>query len=863
MWTLYANDTSDNTNITTIAFNSTTYSVCGVLNITHATYSITKDISTTTTCFTITAENITLNLKAYNISASGNNIGISIGAYNDTTIKNGVVHKFNQGITSTADRLRFINLTLSAHTLDGIVVTGSRNVTLENSTLLNNGRYGLFTITTNDSTIRKNRFINNSQTFSTLYSIGIWGVNNWVMNNTIRQSNSRGVKFTGNSNYLKSNNIVVSSYALYITQGNSTIVNNNLTSTNSFSIFDDSPSSSTQDLIYNNSLGEIQWINSSFLGNMDINGTFTFPGAIKIRNNSAYFNTSAFGSNMNSSANITLFGIGDRGIAKPFVLRNGGVCRDCHNFTSLEAATVKFNVTSWSNYSIGADTIAPAFNATPSNRTLEYGVDALNVRFNVSDDAAISTFFVNDTRFNITKGGHLRNRTKLAPAVYTLNISVNDTSGNLNMSYKKVTVQDTIKPAVHMVNVTPSYGAVGTQFNLSVNASDKNLSKVWAFLQKPDENNTARLNLSRFNNLYNTSWNSTGVSEGTYLIDIFVNDTSNNTRQIENGAAIALSTYARGAYYNFSINLTANVSRFVNATDQTNVSLNITSLRNRTASLAIASYTTNLKPVLPSGVAELRSYKDIILDNTTNNNLSSAIIQIYYSDAEVSAAGLIESTLRIHKFDTSSNSWFVLEPGGVDTESNRVWGNTTRFSHFGVFGAVPPVTASVQAVPSSGSLCIPKWNCTAWSDCSSEGTQERICTRVGTCNLNYNKPNETQSCTYIAPLQEAPAPPNATQIEKPSPVHIKQSPEWFRYGIILILAIIAIVILLCKPSNLMQLFAKMEKELKLNQADRAQATYVKLRRIFIQQAPRLPSQLRHEYHESAMELHRQLSEMLK
>jgi parallel beta-helix repeat protein len=106
-------------------------------------------------------------------------------------------------------------------------------------------------------------------------------------------------------------------------------------------------------LIYNNNFGSIVWTNESFLSNMTIIGDLTFPGTVFIMNNSAFFNASAFpNQRINSSANVTLRGIRTN-FVNPVILRDGKMCTDCHNFTSLNAGTVRFAVNSWSEYSIG------------------------------------------------------------------------------------------------------------------------------------------------------------------------------------------------------------------------------------------------------------------------------------------------------------------------------------------------------------------------------------------------------------------------------------------------------------------------------------------------------------------------------
>jgi hypothetical protein len=68
-----------------------------------------------------------------------------------------------------------------------------------------------------------------------------------------------------------------------------------------------------------------------------------------------------------------------------------------------------------------------------------------------------------------------------------------------------------------------------------------------------------------------------------------------------------------------------------------------------------------------------------------------AIIKIFYTQDEVDNIGLDESTLRIHYYNASSDTWAEYDGpgiGGVDTEGHSVWANVSHFSLFGVFGSV-------------------------------------------------------------------------------------------------------------------------------------------------------------------------------
>ncbi|MDP7623220.1 MAG: hypothetical protein QF436_03850, partial [Candidatus Woesearchaeota archaeon] len=74
------------------------------------------------------------------------------------------------------------------------------------------------------------------------------------------------------------------------------------------------------------------------------------------------------------------------------------------------------------------------------------------------------------------------------------------------------------------------------------------------------------------------------------------------------------------------------------------------------------------------------------------------------TDAEVTTANLVESTLRLYKYNGSSTVWDLISPGGVDTTLNYVWGNVSGFSTFGIFGNVvsTPSTDTTTADEGSG-----------------------------------------------------------------------------------------------------------------------------------------------------------------
>jgi parallel beta-helix repeat protein len=126
-------------------------------------------------------------------------------------------------------------------------------------------------------------------------------------------------------------------------------------------------------------------------------------------------------------------------------------------------------------------------------------------------------------------------------------------------------------------------------------------------------------------------------------------------------------------------------------------SVEVTGNENDTVDLSVEEYSSNPGG---SGYALKSLGKYIRFETSADINVSSIIIKVYYSDAEVAAAGLDESTLRLEYYNATSGTWTKYDPpnGGVNTAENYVWAETTHFSIWGLFGSTP----STPSAPSGG-----------------------------------------------------------------------------------------------------------------------------------------------------------------
>ena len=315
--------------------------------------------------------NITANTNIYGLylSPSSNNNQLSNINSNSNT---------NYGIyLSASSNNNLTNITANSNTLYGILMQTNANKNNITNTITNNNKNAGIAISSASNNTVSNATTNNNTNYGIVIATGS---NNIITNINANSNRLNGVLFSSTLNNIVSQGIINGTIKSAITftgttATNNTIINISITNTN-ISWFD---------LHFNTASVNGTWlIDMPYIGNYNVSGTLNikktglgqiaFTNAIsgigtnlsndiQIGNNSVYVNSTKTG--LNKSANITLYGIGDRGFPSPAILQDGVSCplmadnitRNCINYTSLTADTVIFNVASWSNYSIGNGTI--------------------------------------------------------------------------------------------------------------------------------------------------------------------------------------------------------------------------------------------------------------------------------------------------------------------------------------------------------------------------------------------------------------------------------------------------------------------------------------------------------------------------
>ncbi|MBI2580013.1 MAG: hypothetical protein HYW27_03865, partial [Candidatus Aenigmarchaeota archaeon] len=330
-----------------------------------------------------------------------------------------------------------------------------------------------------------------------------------------------------------------------------------------------------------------------------------------------------------------------------------------------------------------------------------------------------------------------------------------DNVNNTNVSGTTNTSVDLFAPLVASVNAT-KINAAGTVVNITANITDVagvNDATVSATLMNQSGGVVYVTNMTKVSELYNFTWNTTGLAEGLYYVQINASDVLSRTRSINKALVIVLTgsstTTPQSVFTNSSVTTAANTTNSVNTS--VGLALDLVTNSSATGSINVLSYNTN--PVgSASGVTSLlalNKYFDIILSDNLNSTLSNATIKISYTDAEVS--GIDESSLKIYLW---TGSTWQAQPSTVDTAANIVSATVPHFSIYSTFGSAPAPAPPAPSVSGGGgggggfSACTENWACTSYSACSAGGLQKRTCVDKNRCGSVRSKPAETQLCVY-------------------------------------------------------------------------------------------------------------------
>ena len=105
-------------------------------------------------------------------------------------------------------------------------------------------------------------------------------------------------------------------------------------------------------------------------------------------------------------------------------------------------------------------------------------------------------------------------------------------------------------------------------------------------------------------------------------------------------------------------------------------------------------------------VPGLNKYIQVETSQDVRDAITSIILKVYYTDEELNASGLDESSLAIYWYNTTAQQWVKLSTNmswvygtGVNTVQNYVWANVNHFSYYSVGGTAMSCTLKGDYAP--------------------------------------------------------------------------------------------------------------------------------------------------------------------
>src|SRR3989338_388026 len=444
-----------------------------------------------------------INNTIYTNGSGQSNRGVRIEASYNITIEGNVIttygDSFNHGvdiIPGSAIIPHLMNITIRNNSITtggtqgsnfGINMAYANNITITGNKIYTGGtdnNYGLYFDYSNSSRVENNTIMTNGSANS---NIGVFfnpGSHHIIRNNNITTNGTDfnyGIgyppglfDFSSGENYIENNMITTNAGGtnnggVFLNEFHSFFVNNNISTFPYFAIFDASATSNLNYLIYNNSFGEIRWTNNRSTNGFVDNLTFNVTNELGI----------------SLSANL-------------FIANN----------------TIAFNTTAFSPLTINATANLTFFNLLMPQvvRIMKVGNFSNSASFINENGANCNGTSCTIISYDNTTGVLIVNASSLSSYSANLSVAIDSTApqvtliGPANTTNFSTEIQPLFEFSIFEENIGvvifSMSNASGTPFNITAIA---NISGNW-----------------------NRNIDLLTLTEGSHLLTVFANDTSNN-----------------------------------------------------------------------------------------------------------------------------------------------------------------------------------------------------------------------------------------------------------------------------------------------------------------------------------------------
>jgi hypothetical protein len=145
-------------------------------------------------------------------------------------------------------------------------------------------------------------------------------------------------------------------------------------------------------------------------------------------------------------------------------------------------------------------------------------------------------------------------------------------------------------------------------------------------------------------------------------------------------------------YVTNNTQMTANQTTTINVPGE-NISMDIVTDANVSNATITVKYSTNSQLNQTLSVPGLNKYLQVETSQDVRDVITSILLKVYYTDEELNASGLSESSLAMYWYNTTTQNWDKLSTNmswvygtGVNISQNYVWANVSHFSNYAVGG---------------------------------------------------------------------------------------------------------------------------------------------------------------------------------
>ena len=632
------------------------------------------------------------------------------------------------------------NNNASSNTYDGIALYYSSNNTLSNNNASSNSNNGLYLSHSSNNTLSNNNVTNNNLSMW-IFGINLVSSSNNILSNNTASSNYYGIYLVSSSNNILSSNIAGSNryegFGLYYSSNNSLFTNNASNSGYGIVLGDSSNNAFSNNTALDNAIGNFYSYSNSTnntVTNLSLNtATISFTSKdVTIRASAApagdptsYKNLSRFINATNTSADSWLFlnviyAESDVSGLNESLLRmwkhNGSWSMVPNSGVETSQNYVYANITSFSIFAplagsygvnltnitaLGSSTIA-GINTTYYLSLNNNGTEPDSYTLTVDNSDSALNADLNITSVYLNPGG-----TK----VFTINVT-NTTSGTYRVNVTARSNNDTSK-FMYVNTTTIVLVVINITYPANNSVVINNFVNVTATL---DNNGTARyLNWEGQNHsmLPDTSQpigtvfyrNMAGLLSGNYSFKVYANgsdgilnvsETRTVTVSLTNTTNI--SAFIDPANGNLSSdvilvspsgNVTVTIFNGTNVTENGTAPGNISIDSPARINATLTGYDRFAGENLTLGPSETRFIPDIQM-------------RVNYTDAQLTAAGVSASTLRVKFYNTTTSSWVEQTPYTLNDTGKYILANVSHFSTFALIGTVPDTTTTTTISSSSG-----------------------------------------------------------------------------------------------------------------------------------------------------------------